>query len=127
MNISISNQPSFGMKFVNNQSFREVVNYAKETNQLRVLDTALNALNGANEGSIFLMHGKTPQGISFSNMNYGKRFLQNVCPPNANPVEASFEGIITISMLGKSFKKLIGGDVRSKLTAENIIKKFTVE
>ena len=54
------NHPSFSGKFINNQAFKDVVKYAKETNQLQALDNALNRINNANQGDILLIHGNLP-------------------------------------------------------------------
>ncbi len=124
MNISTNqNQPAFSAKFVNNKAFQEVVKYAKESNQLQELDTALNRINNSNAGDILLIHGTLPGGV-YSNFNMGKRSVQNLGAET--PEKASFNGILELSKLGRAFRRLVGGDVVSCLKEENIIKKYSI-
>lgn len=117
------NHPSFSGKFINNQAFKDVVKYAKETNQLQALDNALNRINNANKGDILIIHGRTPAGI-YSNFNMNKRAVQNLGAET--PEKASFNGILDLAQLGKMFKKLVGGDVVENINVNDIFKKYTV-
>ena len=124
MNISTNqNQPTFSAKFVNNKAFQEVVKYAKDTKQLQELDTALNKINNSNTGDILLIHGTVPGGV-YSNFNMGKRAVQNLGAET--PEKASFNAIMELGELGRKFRKLIGGEVKSNLKAEDVIKKYSV-
>ncbi len=124
MNISTNqNQPAFSAKFVNNKAFQEVVKYAKESKQLQELDTALNKINNANSGDILLIHGTVPNGV-YSNFNMGKRSVQNLGAET--PEKASFNAILELGELGRKFRRLIGGEVKSNLKAEDLISKYGV-
>lgn len=117
----VSNQPAFTAKIVPNQAFKDVVKYAKETKQLRALDTALNNLNKANDGDIIIIHGKGPNGV-FSNFQMGKRSVCNM--GYETPEESSFNGLQELSMLGRKFRSLVGGNVKSKITPETIMNEY---
>ena len=125
MNISTNqNQTAFSAKFINNKAFQEVVQYAKKTNQLQELDTALNKLNNANTGDILLIHGTVPGGV-YSNFNLGGRHaVQNLGAET--PAKASFNGILELAELGRKFKKLFGREVKSNIKTDDIIKKYSV-
>ncbi len=124
MNISTSqNQPAFSAKFINNKAFQEVVKYAKDTKQLQELDTALNKINNSNAGDILLIHGTVPGGV-YSNFNMGKRAVQNLGAET--PEKASFNAIMELGELGRKFRKLVGGEVKSNLKADDVIKKYSV-
>lgn len=115
--------PAFTAKFVPNRAFREVVQYAKDTKQLGVLDSALYNLKKSNSGDILLVHGETPAGV-FSNFSMGRRAVIN--QTDETPQKASFKGIIELGTLGRKFRSLIGGDVKNNVTAEDIMKNYTV-
>ena len=117
------NQTNFRARFYNNQAFKEVVKYAKETKQLQTLDTALNKLNNVNEGEILLMHGKTSTGM-FSNFTKNRRAVQNMC--TETPEKSSFNAILELAEFGRKFTKLFGENADSKLTSDSIINKYTV-
>lgn len=117
------NQTAFSARFINNQAFRDVVNYAEKTKQLTQLDGALNRLKNANSGDILLIHGKIGDNV-YSNFNMGKRSLQNLGAET--PEKASFDAIIELGKLERKFRKLIGGDVKSSLNGEDLIKKYSV-
>ena len=124
MNISTNrNQPAFSAKFINNKAFQEVVKYAKDTKQLQELDTALNKINNSNAGDILLIHGTVPGGV-YSNFNMGKRAVQNLGAET--PEKASFNAIMELGELGRKFRKLVGGEVKSNLKADDVIKKYSV-
>ena len=118
--------PAFTAKFVNNKAFQEVLNYAKENNCLRTLDNALNNLATANRCSITIMHGKSPNGQIYSCCTAGKRSIPNCITYAKTPQEASFEGIVELSMLGKKFRSLVGDKVKHFITTDDIVKKYTV-
>ena len=115
--------PAFTAKFVPNRAFREVVQYAKDTKQLGVLDSALYNIKKANNGDILLIHGETPSGV-FSNFSIWRRAVINT--PEETPEKASFNGIIELGTLGRKFRSLVGGDVKNSVTAEDIMKNYTV-
>lgn len=117
------NQPMvFTARIMPNKAFEEVVQYAKQTNQLRALDTALNSLKKANDGDILIIHGEGPSGV-FSNFQMGKRSVGNqVCE---TPAESSFYGLQELSMLGRKFRSLVGGNVKSKITPQSIMKEYS--
>ena len=127
MKITCNNQPSFGAKFVNTQSFREVVKFAEQNKKLGELDVALRALKNANEGDIMLIHGITPQNISFSNFCVNRKLYQSVCRHDAIPAEASFYNILELAKLDRVFKNLFGNDVHNSVKAEDIIKEYVVK
>ena len=124
MNISINqNQNTFGATFINTKSFREVAHYAEKNGKLLELDTALYRLSKANKGDILLIHGKTPNGRVFSNFNMGKRAIQNLGAKT--PEEASFNAICELGELGRKFKRLIGGEVKTELNVNDVILKHS--
>lgn len=115
--------PAFGARF-NKKGLTEVVNYAKETGQLQALDSALNKLLHANDGDILIIHGKTPDGEIYSNFTMGKKTVQNLTADSKTPAEASFKGILELGELGRKFRRLVGGDVKENLKAEDIISRY---
>ncbi len=118
------NHPAFTAKFIPNKAFKEVVDYAQKTKQLRALDSALNNLKKANEGDILIMHGSNGNRV-FSNFTMGKRSIYN---QTANtPAEASLNGIIDLGTLGSKFRKLVGGNVKENITANDIMKNYTTD
>ena len=121
----ISNkQSSFTAKFVPNKAFKEVVAYAESTKQLRALDSALNSIRKANEGDILIVHGSVNNHV-FSNFTLGKRSVYNA---NAQtPEEASFNGILDLGTLGSKFRKLVGGNVKENITANDIMQNYTTK
>ena len=118
------NHPAFTAKFIPNKAFKEVVDYAANTKQLRALDSALNNLKKANEGDIFIMHGAN-NGHVFSNFTMGKRAVYNATAQT--PAEASFNGILDLGALGAKFRKLAGGNVKENITANDIMKNYTTD
>ena len=126
MNISANyDSTNFKAKFVNNAAFKEVVDYAANTKKLRELDNALHNLKSANEGDILIIHGKTPAGI-YSSFRMSHRSVQNLSMGAETPAESSFNAIIDLSSLGRKFKKLVGAEVKTTVTAEDIIKNYAV-
>ncbi len=124
MNISTNqNQTTFSAKFVNNKAFQEVVKYAKDNNRLQELDSALNKINNTAGSDILLIHGKVQNGV-YSNFNMGKRAVQNLGAET--PEKASFNAILELGELGRKFRKLLGGDVKSTLKENELISKYTV-
>ena len=87
------------------------------------MDTALNKINNANSGDILLIHGTVPNGV-YSNFNMGKRSVQNLGAET--PEKASFNAILELGELGRKFRRLIGGEVKSNLKAEDLISKYGV-
>ena len=122
MNIVCNNSPSFGMNFVKSPALREVVDYAAKEGKLLQLDSAMNMLRNVNGGDVLIVHGKTPAGI-FSSFVMGKRSVQNLANGAKSAPEASFNAIIELSQLGRSFRRLVGGDVKVKLTPESLLNK----
>ena len=126
MNISINNnQPTFSAKFVNNAAFRDVITYAEKNGKMGILDGALNNLSHANKGDILLIHGQVPAGI-FSSFTMNNRSVQNLALGAKTAPETSFNAIIDLSTLGRKFRKLVGGDVKTDYNADDIIKKYSV-
>lgn len=125
MNISTSqNQPSFSAKFIDNKAFRDVVKYAENTKQLQVLDTALNKINNVKAGDILIIHGKNAEEV-YSNFNMGRRAIQNLGAKT--PEEASFNAIIQLGELGRKFRRLVGGELKLNLTANDLVSKYGVK
>ena len=122
---AIRNEQTFGAKFFKNKAFEEVVRYAEQTSRIKDLDSALNNLANANSGDILIIHGKTSNGI-YSNFNMGKRSVQNLANKAKTPEETSFNAIIELGELGQKFRRLIGGDVKYTLKAEDLINKYGV-
>ena len=114
--------PAFTAKIVGNKAFHDVVKYAQETNQLRVLDNALHNLSLANDGEILIIHGKNKAGV-FSNFQMGKRSVGNQV--YETPEESSLNGLVQLSLLGRKFRSLVGGNVKSKISSESIIKNYS--
>lgn len=117
------NHPAFTAKFVPNRAFREVVGYAKETKQLGALDSALHNIKNANDGDILIIHGETPSGV-FSNFSLDRKTVTNTSLKT--PEESSFNGILELGTLGRKFRSLVCGNVKSKVTADDIMKNYTV-
>ena len=122
--MNISNQVSFKSKFVNNQAFRDVVKFAADTGQLNLLDTALNKIDNAIGDDILLIHGKTPNGI-YSNFTVNGRSIRN--PSDVSPELTSLLGIIDLSELSLSYRQLFGRNAKLKLTANDIINKYSTK
>ena len=116
------NHPAFTAKFIPNKAFKEVVDYAANTKQLRALDSALNNIKKANEGDILIMHGSN-NGHVFSNFTMGKRSVYNSTAET--PAQASFNGILDLGTIGAKFKKLVGGEVKENISVNDIIKNYT--
>ena len=116
------NHPAFTAKFIPNKAFKEVVDYAANTKQLRALDSALNNIKKANEGDILVVHGAN-NGHVFSNFTMGKKSVYNSTAQN--PAEASFNGILDLGTLGAKFRKLIGENVKENISANDIMKNYT--
>ena len=126
MNISTNyNSINFRAKFINNKAFADVINYASKENKLMDLDTALHRLKVANEGDIMIIHGQVPEGI-YSNFRMKNRSVQNIAAGCSSPAEATFNSIIELSNLGKKFKRLIGGEVKTKTTTLDIVNEYGV-
>ena len=120
--MKVLNNVSFKAKFVDNRAFREVVKYAEETKQLDALDTALNRIDSIKGGDILLVHGKTQNGV-YSNFNMDRRSLQNLGADT--PEEASFKAIVELGELGRKFRRIVGGELKSTLSSEKIIDRYT--
>lgn len=119
--------PAFTAKFVNNESFQNVVKFAKENNMLRTLDGALRNLETANRATIRIIDGKTPNGTIYSTFMTKKRSVANNIAEASCPAEASLDGIIELGMLGKKFRSLLGcKEVKHYISTDEIIKKYTV-
>lgn len=119
--------PTFSAKFVNNQQFREVVQYAQEKGCMRTLDSALNTIKKANKGNITILHGKTSEGTIFSSFTTGRRSVPNNIADASSPAEASFDGILELSMLTKKFRSLLGvSNIDQNINTNSIIKEYTV-
>lgn len=113
----------FTAKFIPNKAFKEVVDYAAETKQLRALDSALNNIKKANDGDILIIHGQNATG-AYSSFTMGHRSSVNLCT-NGTQQQASFNGIIELGQLGRKFRSLVGGNVKENISKEDIIKNYT--
>lgn len=119
--------PTFNARFVNNQAFKEVVQYAQENDCMRTLDAALNLLKKANDKDITIFHGVRGDGKIYSTFTCRKRSVPNNVSDAKSPAEASFDGILELSMLTKKFKSLVGASkVEQNITPETLIKEYTV-
>ena len=125
MNIQDNSNLSFKAKFINTKSLKEVVEYAEKNNKLLELDGALNKLGNINGKDILIIHGKTPSGI-YSSFRMGNRSVQNLSMGASSPQESSYNAILELSTMGRKLKKLLGGDVKTNLTAEQIIQKYGI-
>lgn len=118
------NNPAFGMKFVQNQAFKEVVSYAKKTKQLSQLDNALNKLLHVKSDDILIIHGRAGDKV-YSSFN-----LKNIhSVPNtggSTPSESSFKGIIELSEMGKKLSRLIGGLPKIFVDEAEIFRRYSV-
>ncbi len=118
--------PSFSARFTNDKAFREVVQYAQDNGCLRTLDCALNTIKKANPGKISIIQGRTPDDKIYSTFTTGRRSVTNYAGDATCPAEATFDGILELSMLGKKFKSLLGvSKIEQDITAEKIIKEYT--
>lgn len=122
-----SYSPAFNARFTNDKAFREVVQYAQEKGCLRTLDSALNTIKKANPGKISIIQGQTPDGKIYSTFTTGRRSVSNMVSDAKTPAEASMDGILELSMLGKKFKSLLGvSKIEQDITPNSIIKEYTV-
>ena len=125
MDISINGfNQSFNARFVNNQAFRDVVNYAEKSGKLQVLENALHNIEMANSGDIMLIHGKNGENV-FSSFKMGSHSSYNFALGEKSPSKVSLSGILELGKLGDKFRKLVGGNISYKATADDIIKKYT--
>lgn len=118
------NQPSFSARFINNQPFRDVVKYANDTQQLSILDSALNVIRSISPGEILLLHGESKSGTVYSNFSMRNRAVSNEMM--STPAESSFYGILELSELGSKFNKLFGNRLKPLWTEEGLIRRYTV-
>ncbi len=119
--------PAFNARFKNNAGFRDVVQYAQEKGCMRTLDCALNTIKKANYGEISILHGKNPNGNMYSTFTTGKRSVPNNITEASCPAEATFDGILELSMLGKKFKSLLGvSKIEQNITPNSLMKEYTV-
>ena len=118
------NHPAFTAKFVPNNAFKEVVKYAEENGYLRQLDTALNAIKNIDGGNILLIHGEN-NGYCFSNFTMGKRTVYNAA--KTSPQLTSLLGVIELGSLGEKLEKLLGCKIKENITAESIMKNYTID
>ena len=125
MNINCNNNVAFQAKFMNTKSFKEVVEYAEKNNKLLELDSAFNKLHNVQGQDILIIHGQTPAGI-YSSFRMGNRSVQNLSMKAKTPQESSFNAILELSELGRKFRKLLGGEVKTDLSAEQVISKYSV-
>ena len=116
--------PKFSAKFINNNALKQVVKFADDSNQLQRLDSALNILKNSNSGDILIIHGKLPSGSVYSSFTMNKRSVVNRTAET--PAQASFQGILELSELGRKFRSLFGTEAKISLTTDDIIKKYTV-
>ncbi len=119
--------PAFSAKFINNKEMREVIQFAKDNNCMRTLDGALNTLKNVDNKAVRILHGTTSEGRMYSTFMVGKRSVPNNVCDVKSPAEASFDGIMELSMLTKKFKSLFGvHEATNNLTVEKMIKEYTV-
>ena len=119
--------PAFSARFTNNRPFREVVKYAVDNNCLRTLDSALNTIKKADLGEITILHGETAKGSIYSTFAQGKRSVPNSVSDAKTPAEASFDGILELSMLSKKFRSLFGvKEASQNINSERIMKEYTI-
>lgn len=116
--------PAFGMKF-DRKTLTEVANFAKETKQLDKLDNALNRLLHITEGDVLAIHGKTSDGMIYSNFTMGTRSIQNSALGAKSSIEATFKGILELAELGKKCKSLVGKNFTENYKAEEIITRYS--
>lgn len=122
----INNNPSFNAKFKNNKSFQEVVQYAVDNNCLRTLDSALNNLKKSNDCTIIVSHGVNNKGVMYSTFMKDRRSISNPVSEATSPAQASFDGILELSWLGRKFKSLVGtSKPEQNISKEGIIKEYT--
>ncbi len=115
---------AFGMKFVNNQAFKDVIAYAKGTKQLAKLDDSLNKLLHVKSDDILIIHGNYGEKV-YSSFNLKNKFSV----PNMGgktPSESSFNGIIELSEMGKKLSRLIGGSPKICVDEAEIFGRYTV-
>lgn len=118
---------SFNAKFKNNKAFQEVVQYAVDNNCLRTLDSALNNLRKADDCTITITHGLDNKGTIFSTFLNGRKSVSNPVAEAKSPAEASLDGILELSWLGRKFKSLVGtSQPQQNITKESILKEYTV-
>lgn len=123
----INQSPAFNAKFQNNKAFQEVVQYAADNNCLRTFDTALNTLKKADDCTIVITHGLNREGGIFSTFLKDRRSVSNYVAEAKSPAEASFDGILELSWLGKKFKSLVGtSKPKQNITKESILKEYSV-
>lgn len=123
----INQSPTFSAKFKNNKAFQEVVQYAVDNNCLRTLDSALNTLKKADDCTIVVTHGVDNKGVIFSTFLKDRRSVSNSIAEAKSPAEASLDGILELSWLGRKFKSLVGtSQPKENITKESILKEYSV-
>lgn len=123
----VNSCPSFNAKFKNNKAFQEVVQYAVDNNCLRTLDSALNTLKKADDCTIVIAHGLDNNGVMFSTFLKGRRSVSNSISEVSSPAEASLDGILELSWLGRKFRSLVGtSQPKQNITKDSIINEYTV-
>lgn len=124
---STNSCPTFNAKFKNNKAFQEVVQYAVDNNCLRTLDSALNTLKKADDCTIVVAHGLDNKGGIYSTFLKDRRSVSNSVAEAKSPAEASLDGILELSWLGRKFRSLVGtSQPKQNITKEGIINEYTV-
>lgn len=119
--------PSFNAKFRNNRAFQEVVQCAVDKNCLKTLDSALNTLKKADDCTITIAHGYDNSGKIYSTFLKNRRSVSNQVSESTSPAEASLDGILELSWLGRKFKSLVGtSQPKQNITKDGIINEYTV-
>ena len=108
MKISSNYSLNFGMKFINNNAFKEVENYSKTIKRSNDFQSALSALEKADKGDILIEHGVDQNGKKYSRFILGKCTVENTPYFDESYINATFRSIIDLSYLGSRYKVLTG-------------------
>ena len=111
MRISNNYSPNFGIKFLNNNAFKDVHQYAVKNNKLQTLKTALEKLQSAKEGTVIINHGNDMQNVSYSTFKLNNTIIENTPYFDEKPVEASYRAIIDLAALDSRYRVLTEGEV----------------
>jgi hypothetical protein len=122
----VNQSQNFTANFARNKSFNDVLNYAKVNNCTVALDEVLHSLSRANDGTIKILDGRTPDGKIFSTFMVGKRSIANRIHPAKSPAEASYYAIFELEENKNLFRSLFGEPFKKTVSAKDIIMDYTV-
>ncbi len=117
MRISDNYSPVFGLKFLNNQAFKEVCDYAKKINKSVEFNNALRELENTVPGTVVLKHGKNihDHDKPFSEFTLNGRTVCNTPYFDETYIEASYRCILDLSLLHSRYRVLTNSELNKSL------------